>query len=217
MSPDELAALHPKLYHVTTPGAWPSIARHGLLPARGLVALFEHDPGVLGDRRPGEVRLRHPVHGAAILNDNIPLSLAKLESCLDDGLTALDWLALLNDRVFFWVREDGFRSLLGARANRVRAREVVVFDTLSLVGAHADRVEISPINSGATLRKPARRGLATFTPLASISYAAWRRQRPKSSLDTIKEVVVRGGVPDIARHCLGRLAPDGAVETLPTP
>ena len=200
MTPEELARLHPRLYHVTAPGAWPSIARSGLLSAARLVAHFDCGPGTLADRRPAEVTLRHSVHGTAILNDNASLHMRKLASCLDDGLTAHDWLAMLNDRVFFWADARGAERLLSARANRARAREVLVFDTLGLVRAHADQVEICPINSGATIHRAARRGRATFAPLLATDYAAWRRRRGLSRPDRIVEVVVRGGVPDIASH-----------------
>ncbi len=206
MTPEELAGRHPRLFHVTSPGAWESIVRHGLLPACDLVDLFAPDRGqpddLLATRRPAEVVLDHPLHGQAILNDNLPLSERALAACLDDGLRARDWLRLLNQRVFFWSDESGLQRLLGARMNRGRPREVLVFDTLALVAAHADRVEISPINSGATIRRPARRGLATFTPLGAMTYAAWRRRRGR--LDRVVEVVVRGGVPDIQRYLLDR-------------
>jgi hypothetical protein len=205
MTPGELSARHPRLYHVTAPGAWPSIARHGLLPTAALLRLFEADPtqhaALTTTRRPAEVRLEHPVHGTAILNDNLPLTEQALAACLDDGLTPQDWLRLLNDRVFFWADSTGVDRLLGARMNRERARIVLVFDTLCLSLAHAERVEICPINSGSTIRKPARRGLATFTPLLAKSFPEWQRQRKRR--DRVLEVVVRGGIPDIACFLVG--------------
>ncbi len=202
MSPEDLSARHPKLYHVTSPGSWPSIARHGLLPASDLVRLFGLDAALRAQlttrRRAGEVRLRHAVHGTAFLTDNVPLTERALALCLDDGLSPADWVAMLNARVFFWPDQRGLDRLLGARTNRNRPRDVLVFDTLGLVRAHADRVEISPINSGSTIRKPARRGLATYSKLLSQSYPDWRRAR--GGRDTIREVIVLGGVPDIARY-----------------
>jgi len=202
VTPEELAARHPRLYHVTSPGAWASISRLGLLPASALLELFEVEAArrraLTTARRPAEARIEHPALGVAILTDNLPLSERALAGCLDDGLTPQDWLRLLNARVFFWADADGLARLLGARTNRRRRREVLTFDTLGLARAHADRVEISPINSGSTIRKPARRGLATFTPLLAKGYADWRRQR--GGRDRILEVVVRGGVPDIARY-----------------
>lgn len=206
VTPEELAGRHPRLYHVTTPGAWASISRLGLLPASVLLELFELSAARRGEltaaRRPTEVRIEHPAHGAAILTDNLPLSERALAGCLDDGLAPQDWLRMLNARVFFWADTDGLARLLGARMNRGRPREVLTFDTLGLARAHAERIEISPINSGATIRKPARRGLATFTPLLASGYAEWRRQR--GGRDRILEVVVHGSVPDIARYLIDK-------------
>jgi hypothetical protein len=153
-------------------------------------------------RRPAEVALDHPRHGRVVLNDNLPLSEAALAGCLDDRLQPRDWLAMLNARVFFWADESGLMRLLAARMNRGRAREVLVVDTLGLATAHAARMEICPINSGSTIRRPARRGLATFTPLGAMGYAEWRRRR--GGRDRILEVTVVGGVPDIARHVIER-------------
>lgn len=206
MTPEQLAERHPRLYHVTSPGAWASISRLGLLPPSALLDLFEVDAARCRElttaRRPAEARIAHPAHGAAILNDNLPLSERALAGCLDDGLTPPDWLRLLNARVFFWADTDGLARLLGARTNRLRPREVLTFDTLGLARAHAERIEISPINSGSTIRRPARRGLATFTPLLAKGYADWQQQR--GGRDRILEVVVRGGVPDIARYLVDR-------------
>ena len=202
MTPTELAQRHPLLYHVAHPDAWPAIARLGLLPAAELAPLFgvpaQARAGLLARRRACEIRLDHDEHGTAVLSDNIPLSDRALASCLDDGMKPADWYVVLNARVFFWASRDGAERLLRARINRNRPRALLAFDTLGLASAHAARVEISPINSGATLRKPARRGLTTFTPLLQESYGDWRRKRGGS--DRILEVVVRGGVPDIARY-----------------
>ncbi len=204
MTPEELAQLHPRLFHVASRGAWDGIRTRGLLPTSRLLDLFE----IAGDqrtrlermRRPASVPIRHAVHGTAIITDQIPMTEAALARCLDDGLGPADWLALLNRRVFFWADEAGLGRLLGARGNRSRPLDVLVVDTLGLARAHAERVELSPINSGATIRRPARRGRSTFTPLLELSYADWRRKRGQR--DRILEVTVLDGVPDIARHVI---------------
>ena len=202
MTPEDLAARHPRLFHLTFAGAWDGILARGLLSTSRLLDLFE----VVGeDRRrlertcrPAATPIRHPAYGTAVLNDQTPMSEAALARCLDDGLTPADWLGLLNRRVFLWADEAGLSRLAGAKANRGRAVEVLVVDTLGLARAHAERIELSPINSGATLRKAARRGTATFTPLAELSYDQWRRKRGR--LDRILEVTVLDGVPDVARY-----------------
>lgn len=199
MSPEELATIHPRLFHVTAPEAVGPIRRRGLLPTSDLLASF----GINGDRRRTIERARrsvgviieHETHGIATITDNAPLSTAKLTACLDDGLTPEDWMLMLNRRAFFWPSEKALAGLLGARLNRRRTRAVLVIDTLRLARRHADRMELSAINSGATLHRPARRGLATFTPLGAHPYQDWRRLR--GGRDIVKEVTVVGPVTDI--------------------
>jgi hypothetical protein len=204
LTPDELAALHPRLYHVTSPGALPGILRHGLLPTSCLLALFEvvgaEQTRITRQRRSESKPITHPVHGVAIITDNIPLNEAKLAACLDDGLTPVDWLEILNQRVFFWPDERSLDDLLDARANRGRDRLVLAFDTLSLARQYGLRMELSPINSGSTLYQPARRGRSTFSPLPKYDYATWRRLRSKSKPDRIREVTVVGGIDRVEDH-----------------
>lgn len=88
--------------------------------------------------------------------------------------------------------------LLGARTNRDRPREVIVFDTRSLVGAHAEHTRLSPINGGSTIRKPARRGLGTYTPLLDHDHRTWRALR--GGHDTIAEVAIEHAIADAAEH-----------------
>lgn len=202
LTPKDLAARHPRLYHVADPGALPGILRHGLLPTSALLSLFEvpaaERPAIERRRRPASVPLRHPAHGTAVITDNLPLSEAALEACLDDRLAPADWLGILNGRVFFWPDEESLGRLLGARLNRGRQRLVLVADTLGLARRHQGRMELAAINTGSTIRRPARRGLSTFTPLLRHDYEAWRRLR--GGLDRIREVTVVGGVADIADH-----------------
>ena len=145
-------------------------------------------------RRVAEVCVSHPASGKAYIQDNRPLSETALARCLDDGLRPSDWLTLLNRRVFFWADRDGVDRLLGARSNRSRPRAVLVFDTLRLARRHAARIEVSPINSGSTIRNPPRRGATTFIPLTDLAYFEWRRRRGR--LDRIREVTVVGEVAD---------------------
>jgi len=204
VTPEDLANRHPRLFHVTRPDSVAGILARGLLPTSGLLDLFEvtgeRRAAIERRRRPGSVVLHHPAQGSATVTDQLPMTEAALERCLDDGLAPSDWLVLLNARVFFWADEAGLARLLGARMNRGRALAVLVLDTLGLVSAHAERVELSPINSGATMRRPARRGLGTFTPLLALPYGEWSRRR--GGRDRVLEVTVVGGVPDVSRHVL---------------
>lgn len=220
MTPEHLAARHPRLFHQTDPSAWPLIEAHGLLPASELVRRAGADVEALTrTRRPREVRLDADF-GRVTINDNIPLSERALEGCLTDGLTPADWCATLAARVFFWTEERHLARLLDARTNRKRPRLVLVLDTLSFARAHVSRIELSPINSGSTIRKPAPRGLHTFAPMRAFdSYRDWAEQRMRlglvTSRDTVKEVVVPGAVEDAAAHVAERrLYADGAYEVV---
>ena len=195
MTPEELAARHPRLFHLTLPSNLPGIERHGLLTASALMAL--HGTDLARTRRPTAVLLRSAEHGDATLNDQSPMSERALAGCLDDGLTPGDWLALLNGRVFFWADRAGLERLRGARANRDRDVAVLEVNTLALAGAYAHRIELSAINSGSTIRRPARRGLETFTPMLAGSYGEWSRLR--GGRDRVLEVTVVGGLPNVSR------------------
>jgi hypothetical protein len=202
MTPEELAARHPRLYHITEADAWPSIAQRGLLSTRRLLDLEEVEPErrahLAKRRRPQPVALTHPEHGRVVLNDQGPLSEKALSGCLDDGLAPADWIAILNDRAFFWADQASLDRHQNAWRNHLRPYVILVVDTLSLARAHAGRIEICPINSGSTMRRPARRGLGTFTPLETMDFEMWSRKRGQR--DMIREVVVRDGIADIGQH-----------------
>jgi hypothetical protein len=204
MSPQELAEKHPRLYHLTSPEALPNIRKLGLLPTSALLTAF----GVSGEqrsvyerrRRPETMLLSHPVHGTAQITDNLPLTEKALATCLDDGLKPADWLLMLNVRVFFWPDVYNLSNHLSARFNRGRERLVLVLDTCKLAQAYAAHMELTPINTGSTIRKPARRGLATFTPMLDHSYKDWRKLRGGN--DSLREVTVKGGIADIAPYLI---------------
>jgi hypothetical protein len=134
------------------------------------------------------------------ITDNAPLSEARLAAILDDGLTAADWMAMLNARCFFWPSEKRGAGNLKARTRLGYASEWHVFDTLALLRPVWHRAEIAPINTGATVRVPPRRGRATLTPLSDLDLTEWRQRRRaaglKTSLDDIAEVTVRGDLPE---------------------
>ena len=207
MSPEELALIVPRLYHLTAPDAVEGIRARGLLTPEAIAERAGLDATarerLLARRRPREVRLERDEE-VYVVNDNAPLFTDKLAGVLQDGLSPADWLRMLNARTFFWADERFARSLRAARNNRDRPRTLLVFDTASLARAHGERMELCPINSGATLHTPPPRGLATFAPLVGLDHDAWRRARrergEKKGLDTIKEVTVPGGVPDAWDH-----------------
>lgn len=207
----ELAARHPRLFHVTEPGSWASIRQHGLLSTEMLLrraGLAEADIAArIRRRRPSTEVVQTARFGPVILNDNSPLNEKKLAGCLEDGLSPSDWIALLNQRVFFWVDEKRCHGLRDAKAGSGRRpREVLIFNTASLLAGVAEKVEIAPFNTGSTLYDPVRRGRSTFSGLADVSFAEWRERRShlKASPDKIVEVVVRDGIPNVADHLIER-------------
>lgn len=198
---DRLAQLHPRLYHMSTAGAWPSLQRHGLLSTAALLERFEVSEAdrvrFASQRRANIVPIDHPHHGRAELRDHGPLSDAKLRTALRDGLTVADWYSLLNARVFFWPREDRLLALLGARAYRGARHTVVVVDTRDLLDRHWSKVELSAINSGSTAYDAAPRGRDCFLHPDRFAFEHWRAKR-RSPRKAIAEVTVLGGVPDIS-------------------
>jgi hypothetical protein len=131
-------------------------------------------------------------------------------SYLDVGLAPADWYAILNRRVFFWVSTKRLDGFLQAQAHQGWERLVLVLATSSVAKRHTEQMELSPINSGSARRRPARRGLSTFTPLLSCDYPTWQRQRDKASPDHIAEVTVVGGVDHIADLVIERHLVSGA-------
>lgn len=208
MTPETLASLHPRLYHITRAQALPSIWRHGLLSTHQLLNLFDvpapRSDDLLLQRRPTSIVITHPTHGSASLTDNLPLKFSALANCLDDGLRPEDWMRLLNVRVFFWVDERHLLTHLRATVRDGVPRIVLTLDTLSVVRSHYEHVELSAINSGSTLRKPARRGLTTFSPAQQYSYSQWQKLRGRR--DRIKELTVLGAVQNIERHLIDHRA-----------
>jgi len=218
MRVDDLIEYYPRLYHMAEDGSWPSISRHGLLSTERLVDLFEvPEPNrtiLLTQHRPDSVPLTHPRHGRAVVRDQKPLQITKLQRLLTD-MTVTEWIRLLNGHVFFWLHPDRLATLLNARAYRKRPHVVLTVDTRSLVSVHAERIRLSPINSGATAYLNGRRGSATFHPIAAYQHPRSRLRPPTY----VVELAVPQHIPDIVNHTLRveRRQGDRVLETLAIP
>jgi hypothetical protein len=199
VSAEALSIRFPLLYHMAAQGSWPSIQRHGLLSTSALLDLFavsgQARTRLESEHRSRSDSIKHPVHGVAIVRDQIPMSDAGLKRCLQDGLTPAAWYRLLNTKVFFWLTMERLERLLGARAYRDEVHTVLTIDTATLLARHAGRVLLSPINSGCTKPYPHPRGLATFQPLATYPFAAYDHSRSRK--DPVVELAVEGGVADV--------------------
>lgn len=198
----ELTERYPRLFHLTEAGSAAAISAHGLLPAREIVVTSELDPdeqaAILSRPRPRTLSIEHPLLGMPTLRDQTPLRAHILDEVLTD-MTAQQWLAALNERVFFWLHPQRLDQLLNARRNRGRPHDVLVIDTASLVGAHHRRIQLSAINSGATLYPNApERGTRTFQAIEDYPFAErLHRCTPQAA---VVELAVPGGVRDIADH-----------------
>jgi hypothetical protein len=205
LSPEEIASMHPRLFHITRPTAVPSIRNHGLLSTSSLLRFFDvpaaERQSIETVRRPTSITIAHPEYGEASITDNGPLSEAALLHCLDDGLQPADWMRLLNQRVFFWVDERNVDVHLRASIRHGEQRVVLVFDTLSVTRTYHRQVELAAINTGSTIRRPARRGLSTFSPARPYTYRDWQRLR--GGRDQIKELTVLDGIRDVDVHMTG--------------
>ena len=213
----ELVADSPTLFHMTQADAWPTIVRHGLLCPRASLDLF----GIEGEaraaalrRRPDGITLERPDLGRIVLRDQKPLSDKALARCLRDGLTPEDWHARLNGRVFFWLSRKRVLTLLAGRAYRAHAHAILEIETAPFVASYRERIELSPINSGATGQFPAPRGNDTFLPIDAYPYAFYRGRRTRG--ERAVELTVPGAVPDIIRFVSRVVLMKGAeeIETL---
>jgi hypothetical protein len=199
MDPEVLVRTFPRLYHMADHEAWPSVQRHGLLSTSALLDLFEikgpERERLEAAHRPESVPIHHPVHGRAVIRDQKPMSDSGLRRCLT-GATPREWYLILNAKVFFWPHAQRLKTLLDAQAYREHRQCVVTVDTQRLVERHADRILLSPMNSGATRPMPHPRSPRTFLPIRDYPFDEWRRKRGQD-LKTIGEVAVTYSVPDI--------------------
>jgi hypothetical protein len=196
-------------------GSWPSIKKHGLLSTSKLLDLYEINGEqrreIESARRPESITIRAKGKPVAVVRDNKPMRDAALKLSLNDGTTPSEWFELLNRRAFFWLSHDRLETLLGAKAYRGRPQTVLTVDTASLVDAHRDRIELSPINSGSTLYVPQPRGRQTFRSIRDYPFDERRKGRKISA--AIAELVVLDGVPDIMDHLIAAHSIDSGVRT----
>jgi hypothetical protein len=196
---DELISDFPHVYHAAVAGSWHSLREYGLRTTYDLVASSDLPDASrvnqLTKRRAHSFTFEHPQLGRVTLRDHKPLQLHNLK--LPQDFTLEQWLAILNERVFFWAnpeRLDGFLKVY-----KEREHIVLTVDTRSLVDAHGRRIRLSPINSGATARPNAPgRGPHTFAAIEDYRYGHYRKNNGRK--DAIVELTVLGGVSDIARH-----------------
>lgn len=199
MDREQFVELFPTLFHLAAVSAWPGIEEYGLLSVSALCDLCRVPPSdrVALEARPrrDSVPLFLPSGATAEIRDQGPLSESKLAACLDD-MTVEEWCRLLNRKVFFWPTLNRVMRLREAKRNRNHSHIVIAIDTALLVAAHEDQIALSPINAGAVLFDPPRRGRGTMSPIEDYDLDAWRHRR--SSKKAIAEVSVDWSLPDLA-------------------
>ena len=216
MNGADLIAIFPRLFHVTDGGAWPSIQTHGLLSTSALLDLY----GVQGasrsafesERRATGMILKRAGWPGVLVRDQSPMRDRALLGCLTDGMTPREWYRLLNGKVFFWTSERRLQRLLNARAGRDVAQLVLTIETRGVVERYRDRILLSGMNTGSTIRRPLPRGPRTLLPIAEFPYA--ERRRTRSPPDALVELTVGGAVPDVMDHLIAAdlVGPEGRVQ-----
>lgn len=194
---DELSERYPVLYHMASFGSWPSIQRHGLLSTWELLLLFGvSDPTrteLMTSQRRASVPIAHPLHGAASLRDQKPLSAKNLLRCLT-SCDAASWYDILNRRAFFWLTRQRLMTLMSAAEYSGKLHTVLQIETAALVRKYGNLIELAHMNTGNTRPYPHPRGPATFKTMADYPYEH-RRRLPDYS--AVVELTILGGVPDV--------------------
>jgi hypothetical protein len=200
----DLITIFARLYHAADRGAWQSIRRHGLLSTSWLLDLYqirgEQRIAFESQRRHKSMALTKRGYDDIALRDQNPMTDEALNRCLVDGMTPRQWYESLNAKVFFWTSKRRLQGLLTAKATRETTQLVLTVDTRSLVSGHRDRILLSGLNSGSTIRKPLPRGARTFLPISDFPYQ--ERRKSRSASDALVELVVAGGVPDLMDHLI---------------
>jgi len=196
---DEIAEIHPRLYHMAEYGSWPSIRKHGLLSTTALLDLYaingEARARIESQLRKGMVPVKSTNGEAACIRDQRPMSDKKLSGCLRDGLTPGDWYRILNGKVFFWLTEARLETLVAAYSDRPQL--VLEVDTAALLGKYGPKVFLTPMNTGCTSPMAFPRGLDSFLPPHAYPFEENRRKKGGRA-KAIVELTVDYAVPDIA-------------------
>lgn len=192
---------YPSLWHLAHGTAWEGIQRHGLRSAQSLVIdLFDVPPSraqqLLTQRRDESVLLQDG-GGRAVLRDQKPIRMAALPECLVDGTTPAQWIELLNSQVFLFPKPPEESAMFATYSHEPQL--ILQLNTASLFRRHAASVRLTRINTGYFMRRPAMRGPRTFQPITTFD----------APLSQVKEVTVRGGIPDVMDHLESVTLQDG--------
>jgi hypothetical protein len=199
---EQLAALHPLVYHMAEDGSWPSIRERGLLSTQAIVDLYQPDDEtrveILAAVRRRKITLTRNGLPGITIRDQLPAKF--LHACMNEGVSPQEYLDVLNSRVFFWVSIQRLKTLLHARLYRNLRHTVLRVDTAELLRAYQGRVQLAPYNTGSMhVPNAPKRGPDVFTDLADYPYEDWARRRGGSG-DLIVELTIDYAVPDISSY-----------------
>lgn len=193
------------IYHMAEATNWHAIQRDGLHSASTLLARAS----ISNEEREQlekQQRLTHTeLPGGVHIRDQRPMPQTALTACLI-GMSPSEWYALINAHIFFWL--DPARLNRQRAACEPRPQVVLTVDASKLIDAYAEKIAVTPINTGNARRRPARRGAATFVPYAAWATNAWTSEaaslrtplRPSSHHPV--EVTVAGSIPDIMQFVI---------------
>lgn len=201
MKTNDLIDFVPRLYHITSAGAWTTIKQHGLLSTTAILDKLGMSGirrlSIESQRRPKSVVLDHSEHGLFVVRDQKPLPDSKLAKCVV-GCTVEEYYRLLNSKVFFWADSARVKGLNTARAYNGQNQQLIIVDTATLVAQYGDRISLCHKNSGA-LRAFHPLGPHIFKSIGVYDPRVTRKGKPGKP---VVELAVDYSVPDIVRHVL---------------
>ena len=122
LTAEALVKNSPLIYHMSAPGSWPSIRKHGLLSTSALLDLFEYEGETRYQieccRRSDWVTLNHSVHENVSIRDQWPLSDSGLRKALPRDMRPACWYKILNNMVFFFPCKERIKRMLMVYKNK---------------------------------------------------------------------------------------------------
>ena len=195
MYTSDLAAVAPQLFHLTAGDAWESIQEHGLRSATWLVRTRgmddERATALLTAPREAVEVIGDPADplGHATLRDQKPLTLSKLER-LVEGITPENYIRLINDRVYFYMKTVDVERVRGVREAEGQPQLLLTLDSRRLLADYQGSVRVAKINTGATIGMQGRRGPRTWLAIDKFPGRATE----------VKEFTVLDGISDVTPY-----------------
>jgi hypothetical protein len=173
--------------------SWENIQKHGLLSTSSLLDLFavnrREREDIESRRRPNSIPIVHDKHGRVVIRDNKAIIESKLRTALR-GCTLEEWYRLLNRFVFFWLTPERLQTLLCARAYRDYSHAVLTLETLPFVRKYAQRIVLSPMNSGNTQPIAHERSPELFKKMRDYPF---QERAHRGNYYQVVELAVEGG------------------------